>query len=175
MEVITNNKATASMYQRNGAHKISLLNEALNYATNYAPISDLDGFTQSFTDYLYNVLKEQNKTLLSQFSKERLFMFMDIDLKHLQRLEREYKAIKIELTDNYTKVKAKDFNLYATAPQEIERLKVANQLRDTLYQLEQLGVHINYNEICHAIKIYQTLNAKQMEVKSGWVKGAQWY
>jgi len=138
-----------------GKAKTRLFNQALALAEEHLgtiPKDDYKTFGDNFRAYILSKFRERTKDFLSHFSDEKLFDFFDFPNHVLMTLVGKWNEHKyIELSDDFQSIVLKDDGQnYAETPDEIKRLKVVNQLIESLVFIAQSGHYIDFNAVARA-------------------------
>lgn len=138
--------------QRDARQKLNALNKAIElFKSAGIPITDLEAFRTSFTNYFENYVRNENK-LFKNVPKERLYELFNMSYRELYKLEREFLTNRIQL-DQDNKPIYSDYNIYAETKKELETYNAITSFAEAVKGLESsLGRTFNRNDINQTFK-----------------------
>jgi hypothetical protein len=160
--------------QRDARQKIKSLNKAIDlFERAGIPITDLEAFRTSFTNYFENYVRNENK-LFKNVPKERLYELFNMSYRELYRLEREFLTNRIQLDQDNTPIYS-DYNIYAETKKELEVYNAISSFADAVKGLEtSLGRTFNRNDINQTFKgVFDMFEYTNLKPNNHLIKSAQ--
>lgn len=137
--------------QREAKRKIEYLLKASGIVENHVgKIKDLNKFIEKgFANYLFEEYVKQNPAFKNA-SMSSTFSFFEVDNRVLSHLEGEFKRINVELNEDCTGVKEKDYGVYTESKEENERLDHVLAVKQFAEDMESRGIKVNYFHLASA-------------------------
>jgi hypothetical protein len=160
--------------QRDARQKLNSLNKAIElFEKAGIPITDLEAFRTSFTNYFENYVRNENK-LFKNVPKERLYELFNMSYRELYKLEREFLTNRIQLDKDNNPIYS-DYNIYAETKKELEVYNAITSFAAAVKGLEtSLGRTFNRNDINQTFKgVFDMFEYTNLKPNNHLIKSAQ--
>ena len=138
-----------------GQQKTRLFNEAKALAEEHIgtiPNVDYNLFGTSFRTYIVNELRQKTKDFAPHFSEDKLLEFFDFPNHLLQTIETKWGQLRlVQMSEDFQSVILNDENIYAETSEEIERLKIVQDLIKNLEFISNDGYSIDFNGLSRVL------------------------
>lgn len=153
-KMITEDRLQANVLARQGAQKLKLWKDSLEYCSQFITIEDheKEEFSKNFFSFTEKKLREKASGFIPEdWSTNRLFDFYQVSPSILTTIQSKWHELRqIQLTDNYTKAEIPDTRIFAETESELERLALVEQLIDATNKIQASGVNVCYSLLTSA-------------------------
>ena len=153
--IIRQNELANSGLRSQGQQKTRLFNEAKALAEEHIgtiPKEDYNLFGASFRTYIVNELRQKTKDFAPHFSEDKLLEFFDFSNHLLQTIETKWRQLRfVQMSEDYQSVILNDENVYAETSEEIERLKIVQDLIKNLEYIANDDHYIDFNGLSRVL------------------------
>lgn len=119
-----------------------LLNDFFEIADKYVKTDNKNEYKGNLYKTFLNKLEAQYRPNFPIISVEKIAEFLEIELHTLRKISADISAINLEIDYNTHEAPEKDFSLYATTKEEIEKVKELEPLIAVLNQYLKSGKRV---------------------------------
>ncbi len=174
MELIDNNSGYAHALKLKAAAKMKAWNDSVKLVEPFAPVVttvDKKLFHSDMQRFVENKLRERTKDFESLLSREQLFQFFNFPTHVLREIQSRVKAEpQLTFNNDFTAVNIPDAAIYATTPDELQRLEASKRLIEAVEEIKRYGYTIHAAQLAQSVSFAVTGAGNALQHNTQFIK-----